>query len=76
MDSCIVATHMMLEATNVGVDNIWVESFDGNILIEEFSIPAEYTPVCLLPLGYKAEDCPINPLHDKRKSIKDLVEYK
>ena len=24
----------------------------------------------------RAEDCPMNPLHDKRKSIEDLVEYK
>ena len=49
MDSCIVATHMMLEATNVGVDNIWVESFDEDILREEFNIPSDYIPVCLLP---------------------------
>ena len=76
MDSCIVATHMMLEATNLNVDNIWIEYFDENILREKFNIPEEYTPVCLLSLGYKAEDCPINPLHDKRKSIEDLVEYK
>ena len=76
MDCCIVATHMMLEATNIGVDNIWVESFDGNILVEEFQIPDEYTPFILMPLGYKTEDCPINPLHDKRKVIEDIVEYK
>ncbi len=75
MDSCIVTTHMMLEATNINVDNIWVESFDEDILREEFNLPLEYTPVCLLPLGYKAEDCPVNPLHDKRKELKDLVEY-
>ena len=76
MDSCIVATHMMLEATNIGVDNIWIESFDENILREEFSIPLELTPVCLLPLGYKAIDCPVNPLHEKRKNILDIVEYR
>lgn len=76
MDSCIVATHMMLEATNIGVDNIWVESFDEKILREEFQIPDEYTPFILMPLGYKTEDCPMNPLHDKRKPIEDIVEYK
>ncbi len=70
MDSCIVATHMMLEATNLGVDNIWIESFNEDILREEFNIPSEYIPVCLLPLGYRATDCPINPLHDKRKDIR------
>ena len=61
MDSCIVATHMMLEATNIGVDNIWVESFDSNILRDEFNIPNELTPICLLPLGYKSDDCEVNP---------------
>ena len=76
MDSCIVATHMMLEATNLNVDNIWVESFDEKILREEFDIPSEYTPYLLMPLGYKAEDCPMNPLHNKRKGIEELVEYK
>ena len=76
MDSCIVATHIMLEATNLGVDNIWIEAFDENILRKEFSIPEELVPVCLLPLGYKAEDCPMNPLHNIRKSIEDIVEYK
>jgi nitroreductase len=76
MDSCIVATHMMLEATNIGVDNIWIESFDENILRDEFNIPSEYIPVCLLPLGYKAVDCPINPLHERRKNIEDIVEYR
>ena len=69
MDACIVTTHMMLEATNIGVDNIWIESFDENVLRESFNIPSEYIPVCLLPLGYKAMDCPINPLHDRRKNI-------
>jgi len=76
MDSCIVATHMMLEATNIGVDNIWIESFDENIIRKEFNIPSEFIPICLLPLGYKSVDCPINPLHEKRKNIKDIVEYK
>ena len=76
MDSCIVATHMMLEATNLNVDNIWIESFDEKILRDEFNIPNEFIPICLLPLGYKSSDCPINPLHTKRKSIEDLVEYK
>ena len=76
MDSCIVATHMMLEATNIGIDNIWIESFDEETLRKEFAIPSEYIPVCLLPLGYRADDCPANPLHSVRKSIEEIVEYK
>lgn len=76
MDSSIVTTHMMLEATNVGIDNIWVEMFDGNILKEEFDLPDNLIPVCLLPIGYKAKLCPPSPFHKIRKSIKDLVIYK
>lgn len=49
---------------------------DEKILREEFDIPSEYTPYLLMPLGYKAEDCPMNPLHNKRKGIEELVEYK
>ena len=76
IDATIVATHMMLEATNLGVDNIWIEAFDENILREELNIPQQLTPVCLLPLGYKTDDCPINPMHNMRKSISEIVEYR
>ena len=51
-------------------------SFDEKILREEFDIPSEYTPYLLMPLGYKAEDCPISTFHDKRKALEDIVEYK
>ena len=76
MDSCIVATHMILEATNIGVDNIWVELFDKDILKKEFNIPDNLIPVCLLPLGYKSENCPESPNHNIRKNIEEIVEYK
>lgn len=76
IDSAIVATHIMLASTNIGIANVWVECFDENIVKKEFLIPSELTPVCLMPLGYKAEDCPVNPLHSQRKNIEELVEYK
>ena len=75
-DSCIVATHMMLEATNIGIDNIWIDMFDRNIIREEFNIPQNLIPVCLLPLGYKSKVCPPSPFHKIRKSIDKIVEYK
>ena len=45
MDACIVATHMMLEATNIGLGNIWVEMFQEDVLREEFHIPNNLIPV-------------------------------
>jgi len=76
MDACIVATHMLLEATNQWLGNIWVELFDEKIMREEFDIPENLVPVCLLPMGYKAEDCPMNPNHSIRKSMDEIVKYK
>ena len=76
MDASIVTTHMMLEATNIGVDNIWIEYFDTQKIISEFDLPSNLKPVCLLPLGYKSKLCPISPMHKIRKSIDKLVEYR
>ena len=75
MDACIVATHLMLEATNIGVGNIWIEMFDKEKLKEEFKLGDNIEPICLIPLGYVADDYIGNPLHNKRKDLKDIVEF-
>lgn len=75
IDSTITATHLMLEATNQGLDNIWIEMFDEKILRKEFNIPENIIPVCLIPIGYKSEDCPDSPRHEQRKSLTEIVEY-
>ena len=75
-DSCIAATHMMLEATNIGVDNIWVDLFSRDVIKEELGIPENIIPVCLLPLGFKTEDCTPSANHNRRKTMDEIVEYK
>ncbi len=75
MDACIVATHMMLEATNIGVDNIWIEMFDKDIIKQEFNLGESIEPICLIPLGYKTDDCMPSPMHNKRKDISEIIEY-
>lgn len=75
MDACIVATHLILEATNIGVDNIWVEMFNKDILVNEFNIPENLVPVCLIPIGYRSDSCIPGPMHNIRKSLDELVEY-
>lgn len=75
MDASIVATHMMLEATNVGIDNIWIEYFDKEQTKIEFNLPENEEPICLIPLGYAADDCPENPTHHVRKELTETVKY-
>lgn len=76
VDASIVGTHMMLEATNVGLGNVWVGAFSEDKVIKEFNIPENLVPILLLPVGYKAKLCPPSPMHKIRKKIKDMVEYK
>lgn len=76
IDASICATHMMLECTNVGVDSVWVELFDRDIIKSEFDIPDNIVPVCLLPIGYRTLDYVESINHSKRKDIEEIVEYK
>ena len=75
MDASIVATHLMLMATNLGLDNIWIEMFDREKLISLFSLEENIEPVCLIPIGYKAEDCPESINHHNRKALTEIVKY-
>ena len=75
IDACIVATHMMLEATNLGIDNIWIEMFDKKKLKQVFNLEDNIEPICLLPIGYRSDDCPKNPLHNVRKNLDEIVIY-
>lgn len=76
MDACIIATHMLLEATNIGLGNIWIEMFDKNLLKQEFNLSDNIEPICLIPIGYIADDYQGNPMHNVRKELKETVEYK
>jgi nitroreductase len=75
MDATIAATHMILEATNVGVDNIWVMMFDNDKIKEEFNLGENIEPICLIPIGYRSDDCPPSSQHNIRKDLSELVQY-
>ncbi len=75
IDGSIVGTHMMLEATNIGVDNIWIDLFDRDIVKDRFKLEDCIEPVLLLPIGYREDDCPYSIFHDKRKDIEETVSY-
>ena len=75
VDACIVATHMMLEATNLGVDNIWTWAWGNQKLAEVLNLPENIEPICVLPLGYRSDEDHGSHMHDQRKKIDELVEY-
>ncbi len=75
MDACIVATHMMLEATNLGIDNIWIKMFNKQELKKQFELQENIEPICLIPIGYKADDYTGSPMHLKRKDVTEIAKF-
>lgn len=74
-DATIVATHMMLAAKNQGVESCWINFLDPDITHKKFRLPAKEEVLMMLDIGYPAEDCEINPLHDKRKDLSETVSF-
>ncbi len=75
VDASIVATHMMLEAHNVGVGSCWVMHFDPFAMREAFNIPENIEPVALLVMGYPHESAAPIEMHSKFRPIDEVVFY-
>lgn len=75
VDAVIVATHMMLQAHNIGVGSCWVMHFDPDAMKKTFNIPENIKPVALLVMGYPHEDSTPLELHSKYRPIEDVVVY-
>ena len=65
----------MLEATNLGIDSIWIEMFDSNKVKEAFNLDENIIPICLIPLGYRDESYKGSINHNKRKNINEYVTF-
>ena len=75
MDASIVCTHMMLEAWELGIGSVWVRGFDSRQVAKVFDLPKHIRPICLLPIGYPAEDSePYAEWHFSYKPLKETVE--
>lgn len=75
-DATIVATHMMLEAASLDLGTVWISYFDGAKARELLRLPDNWEPVCMLYIGYPAEDCKPNPrLSGHRKPLSETCFY-
>lgn len=73
IDASIAATHMMLQATDLGLGSIWVMNWDAQRMREEFSLPEEIEPVALLITGYAAPDAAPRPGHRHSRSEEEIL---
>lgn len=74
-DASIVATHMMLAATNTGVDSCWLNFFDPAAVAKAFNLPDNEQVLMLLDLGFAAEGFAPLPNHTSRKPLEETVKY-
>lgn len=75
VDASIAATHMMLEAAEIGIGTTWVMHFIPEAVRCEFEIPEQIEPVALLVMGIPAADSKPSPLHAKSRPVEELVIY-
>lgn len=73
IDASIAATHMMMEATELGLGSIWVMYWDPEKMKSEFELDDELEPTALLIVGYKSEKAKPRPGHMIRKSKEDIL---
>lgn len=74
-DVSIVASHIMLEAWELGVGTCWVNYFANSRLEKELGLPENERAVLLMPMGYPAEDSVPLKLHEELKNIDETVRF-
>ncbi len=71
VDAAIVGTHIMLEASALGLGNVWVGSFDPAKIKADFPATDGYEVVCLFPVGVPAAGA--GPKHAERLSMEEFA---
>lgn len=73
-DASIVATHIMLEAWDLGIGSCWVDYFKVKDTAAAFELPDNIEPVLLMPIGYPAPDSKPGPMHKAYPEQNSFVE--
>lgn len=74
-DVSIVATHVMLQAWELGIGSCWVNYFSPSALEKAFNLPENEKAVLLMPMGCPSEDSEPLRLHGEYKDISETVRY-
>ena len=74
-DVSIVATHIMLDAWELGVGTCWVNYFANSQLEKELGLPENEKAVLLMPMGYPAKDSTPLDLHKTYRDINETVKF-
>lgn len=73
VDAAIVTTAMMFEATELGLGTLWARGFDSAKIMRALNLPETLHLVCLLDIGYPAEDSVPSERHFERLALCETV---
>ena len=74
-DVSIVATHVMLRATELGLGTTWVNRFRNSVLEKTFNLPANERAVLIMPVGFPAENARPSRMHTTKKPLEKTVVW-
>lgn len=74
-DISIVATHIMLQAWELGIGSCWVKYFSPSRLESELALPENEKAVLLMPMGYPADDSEPIAMHYQCKELSETVRF-
>jgi nitroreductase len=68
-DTAAAVQNLLLAACGLGLGTCWVGDFDENKVQEVFKIPADYTPVAVIAVGYPA----LLPTMPARRPVSEIM---
>ena len=74
IDAAIAATHIMLQAADLGLGTTYVGMFDPKALEQAFPALAGTDVIALLPVGYPAEGAHPARLHTQRMPLEEMAK--
>lgn len=74
IDASIVATHMMMEATELGIGSTWIMYFIPEAIKAEFKLSDNIEPVAILIMGYTNAEP--SQEHLNRRDLEEYVSYR
>ncbi len=75
VDVAIVATHMVLQATELGIGSAIIATFDTLKIREFFHFPDNIKPVLVLDFGYPSDNGKPGAFHARRFKISKTVTF-
>ena len=75
IDASIAGTHIILEASDLGLGSTWIGAYDAAKLHELFPELEGYVDVALFAVGYPSASAQPSPRHSESKSLDDMVTF-